>query len=369
MKICLISNQIASWGKIGGFGTATRAIGSGIAEKGIEVSAVVPIRANKGQKQFEVLDGISVHGVSNWKTIISGEIFKHINADIYHSQEPTIASYHAIKAVPEAIHIITCRDPRSFTDHLIELKHSNLSRKLLSPINTWLYEASPWVKQAVKKAKLVFVPAPECLNNKVKQLYGNSINPNFVPSPVDLPINEVQKSKEPTIIFVGRWDRRKKIEKFFELARNNPQLKFVAIGNSHDDKYDKYLRNNFRNIKNLEMPGFVPRFGKPGINDYYEKAWIIVNTSAREGLPYTFIESLAYECAILSCVNPDDFARRFGYHVKEDDFQEGLDWLLEKGRWRKLGKGGADYVRGIFSKENSINEHMNYYTGMLKNNM
>lgn len=368
MKVCLVSNQIANWGKIGGFGTATRAIGAGLVEKGYDVSAVVPLRKNKGQKPLEILDGISVYGISNWETLTSGKIFKQINADIYHSQEPTIASYYASKAKPEAIHIVTCRDPRGFSDHLIELRHSNLSRKLLSPLNTWLYEASPLVKKAVKNAKLVFVPAPKCLNSKIKQLYGDNIEPIFVPSPVDIPAKPVKKSAEPTIIFVGRWDRRKRIEKFFELAQHNPHLKFIAIGNSHDATYDKHLRETYRGIKNLEMPGFVPRFGEPGISDYYEKAWIIVNTSAREGLPYTFIESLTYECAILSCVNPDHFAARFGYYAEKDDFQEGLDWLLENERWQELGREGADYVRGIFSKENSINEHMKYYNKIRKAN-
>ena len=111
MKICLISNQIAAWGKIGGFGTATRALGAGLAKRGIDVSAVVPIRRSGGQKEFEKLDGISVYGMSAWKTLTSGKIFNEVNADIYYSQEPTIASYHAMQAMPNAINVINCRDP------------------------------------------------------------------------------------------------------------------------------------------------------------------------------------------------------------------------------------------------------------------
>jgi len=365
MKLCLISNQIAAWGKIGGFGTATRALGAGFAEQGIDVSAVVPIRRSGGQKQFEHLDGISVYGMSAWKTLTSGKIFNEVNADIYHSQEPTIASYHAMRAMPDATHVITCRDPRSLKDHIIELKNSNLTRIILSPINTWWYEGSPLVKKAVRDADLVLTPAPTCLNYKIKELYGTDINPIFVPSPVDIPKKPIVKSLEPTILFVGRWDRRKKIERFFDLARNNPNLEFIAIGRSHDKRYDTYLRNTYSDIKNLEMPGFVSRFNSPGLEKFYEKAWIIVNTSAREGLPYTFVESLAYECAILSCLDPEGFASRFGCYVDQFDFQTGLRWLLEGDRWRVLGKAGAEYVQRIFNQENSIQQHIKIYRDLM----
>jgi len=365
MKLCLISNQIAAWGKIGGFGTATRALGVGFAEQGIDVSAVVPIRRSGGQKEFEKLDGISVYGMSAWKTLSSGEIYKRINADVYHSQEPTIASYHAMKAVPDAIHIITCRDPRDFHDRLIELRYSNISRVLFSPINTWLYEASTWVKKAVKDANLVLAPAPSCLNHKIKEIYGEEIKPVFMPSPVNIPNKPVMKSDKPLIVFVGRWDRRKRIELFFELARNNPTLKFVAIGRAHDKKYDAHLRRAYGDIPNIEMPGFVSMFDSPGIGYYYEKAWILVNTSAREGLPYTFIEGLAYECALLSCIDPEKFTSRFGYYAGQDDFQKGLEWLLEGERCLHLGKAGAKYVGRIFNKENSIQQHIKLYRDFL----
>lgn len=357
MKICLISNQIAAWGKIGGFGTATRAIGKGLVEQGHDVSAVVPRRKRGGQKSFEILDGISVYGMSAWKTLTSGKIFNQINADIYHSQEPTIASYFARKVVPDAIHIVTCRDPRNFRDHFIELSHTNIKRLILSPISTWLYEGSPWVKMAVRNADLVLTPAPTLLNRKIRRIYGSDVNAVFVPSPVDIPEEPVRKSDEPTIIFVGRWDRRKRIELFFKLANKNQHVKFIALGRSHDKSYDRFLRKKYGDLPNLDLPGYVSRFDTPGITEYYKKAWIIINTSAREGLPYTFIECLAYECAILSCLNPEEFASRFGYYAKNEDFQNGLDWLLDNDRWRELGRSGANYVRKIFNEENSILQH------------
>jgi hypothetical protein len=69
LKVCLISNQIAAWGKIGGFGTATRALGAGLAKRGIDVSAVVVRRPENGQKKVEMLDGITVYGAGSFETL------------------------------------------------------------------------------------------------------------------------------------------------------------------------------------------------------------------------------------------------------------------------------------------------------------
>jgi len=364
MKVCLISNQIAAWGKIGGFGTATRAIGRGLASRGIEVCAVVPRRG--AQRKVGTLDGITVYGLSAREAIMSNKIYRAINADIYHSQEPTIASYHAQKAQPNRIHIVTSRDPRTFKDQLVELRYTNWYRRLIYPVIR-LYEHSVFVKKAVQHADAVWCPAP-FLIPKIRKLYNLNQDPQFIPSPVDVPESESVKSQTPTALFVGRWDRRKRIELFFELAEKFPSVNFIAVGKSHDSKYDRHLRSKYRHLKNVDMPGFVDRFSDDGLLDLYNRSWILVNTSAREGLPYTFVEAAARGCSILSSLNPDEFATEFGYYVDDDDFAKGLSWLLENNRWREKGKKGAQYVRKIFSEENSIKLHLKNYKDLLDKN-
>jgi glycosyltransferase involved in cell wall biosynthesis len=265
--------------------------------------------------------------------------------------------------VPEAIHVVTCRDPRTLADHMIELRYTNWHRRAIFPI-TWYYEGSPLVKAAVRRASAVFCPAP-CLVPQIHRLYGQEISPQFVPSPVDLPGQPPEKSATPLALFVGRWDRRKRIERFFELARRFPDVQFVAVGRAHDPRYDRTLRQTYGHLPNLQMPGFVSRFEKDNLYDLYAKAWILVNTSAREGLPYTFVEGAGWGCAILSCLNPDGFAERFGRHVADDDFVGGLRWLLEHDRWRLLGGAGARHVQDVFSEEASLRAHLEHYRLLL----
>ena len=81
MTVCRVSNQIAEWGKIGGFGTATRALGSALVRRGIDVTAVVVGRPASGQQRVENLDGIKVFGPGNLETLTSGRIYREINAD------------------------------------------------------------------------------------------------------------------------------------------------------------------------------------------------------------------------------------------------------------------------------------------------
>ena len=367
LKVCLIANQIAAWDKIGGFGTATRALGRGLVDAGVEVAAVVPRRAKAGQAAVEQLDGITVYGMGIRKTLSSGRIFSEIDADIYHSQEPTIVTRLAQRAVPDVVHVVTCRDPRGLREHLIELRHANYKRRVIAPA-TWLYEASPMVKRSVRNADAVFMSAPSYLTPKIRALYGGDIDPEFVSSPVDMPDDPPVKSPNPLALFVGRWDRRKRIERFFELTKRLPDVRFVAVGRAHDGAYDARLREQYGSLPNLELPGFLSRFGEGELQDIYDRAWVLINTSAREGLPYTFLEAGARGCAILSGLDPEHFVSRFGHLVAGEtveDLEAGLLTLLDDEEWRRRGRAAAEYVRSTYGEAESLRRHLERYQTLL----
>lgn len=366
MRVCLIANQIAAWGKIGGFGTATRALGGALARRGVEVVAVVPRRAAHGQRRFERLDGIDVHGESALSTLARGDVFAGLDADLYHSQEPTAASRWAQRTAPNAVHVVTCRDPRSWRDHALELRYATWRRRAIFPV-TWLYEMAPWVKNAVRHADAVLCPA-RCLRGKVRRLYG--VRARFLPSPVAVPARQPRKSSTPLVLFVGRWDPRKRIERFFALAQRFPWVRFVAIGRAHDLVYDRRLRRRWGRLANLEMPGEASLFATGSddggtLADWYDRAWVLVNTSAREGLPYTFLEAAARGVALLSAHDPDGFTRRFGQLVAGDDYEAGLATLLAGDAWRLRGRRGIDWVGERFGVERSADLHLDLYARLL----
>jgi glycosyltransferase involved in cell wall biosynthesis len=359
VHICLIAVEIFAWGKYGGFGRATRTIGRELVKRGITVSAIVPRRAD--QESIANLDGIQVYGLTLSGLLGGGHPYERLEADIYHSQEPSLGTYLAARAQPLARHVVTFRDTRDHADWRIERHLPSIS--VLQVLANRLYEDNWLVHRAVRRADRCYVAA-QMLAAKARSKYGLAHVPEFLPTPVQVP-DGVEKDAVPTVCFVGRWDRRKRPELFFELARAFPRVRFLAAGKSRDPRYERTLRDRYGSLANLEMLGFVDQFSGTELSRLLSRSWILINTAAREGLPNAFIEAAAHGCAILSAVDPDAFASRFGHHAADGDFVRGLTSLLESNRWRQLGEAGRDYIRRVFSLKPAIDRHLEIYTELL----
>ena len=148
----------------------------------------------------------------------------------------------------------------------------------------------------------------------------------------------------PTVCFVGRLDRRKRPDVFLELARQFPHVRFLIAGRSQHARHARALESACGRLPNVTSARFIDQFHSAGLSRILGESWILVNTSAREGLPNAFIEACAHRCAILSAVDPDGFASRFGAHVPDRDFRRGLGELLDGERWRERGEAGFAYV-------------------------
>ncbi len=345
MRVCFISVEIFAWGKYGGFGRATRLIGRELVKRGVEVYAVVPQRSD--QKPVEILDGIKVLGFPIRKILSATDLFHQADADIYHSEEPSMGTYLARRAMPDRKHLITFRDTHSAQDWLTELFLPSLNK--LQVIANFLYEDNGLVRKAVRQADGHFAAA-RMLIPKARNKYGLREDPKFLPTPVEIPLS-VTKDPNPTVCFVSRWDRRKRPELFFDLVSKFPKVRFLAAGQSRDPVYDQALRDKYTHLPNLEMIGFIDQFAGDRLSNLLGQSWILINTAAREGLPNAFIEAAAHRCAILSAVNPNEFASQFGYHAAQDDFQNGLEILLHNNLWQERAGLGYEYVKNTFESQ------------------
>jgi glycosyltransferase involved in cell wall biosynthesis len=359
MRICLVSVEIFAWGKYGGFGRATRLIGRELKRRGVEVYAVVPRRGD--QRPAEELDGIRVLGFTPYNLLEAFHLYREIGADIYHSQEPSMGTYLAMKAMPGSKHLVTFRDQRLLKNWWVEFTLPSFNH--LQVISNWLYEDNPFVYRAVRQADGWYA-ASHLASEQAKLKYRIQRSPEFLPTPVSMP-SRVEKSERPTVCFVSRWDRRKRPERFLELARQIPQVHFIATGEGRDQHWDLRLRKKYKDVPNLEMTGFIDQFDGQGLSNILGKSWVLVNTSVRESLPNSFIEAAAHRCAILSAVDPDGFASRFGRHVEDDQFVQGMADLLENNRWQELGLQAYQYVNETFAIEKSIDQHLHVYRSLL----
>lgn len=359
MHICFISTEIFAWGKYGGFGRATRTIGKELSQRGIQVSAIVPRRNN--QPREALLDGIRVFGFDKNELLSSKSIYAQIEADIYHSQEPSFGTFLAQQAQPHMKHIVTFRDTRTLYDWFIELRLP--SRNYGQVLFNNLYEDNFYVHRAVRNASGKY-GASYYVAKKAKRKYQLKEMPALLPTPVKIP-QKIEKAAQPTVCFNSRWDRRKRPELFFELARSFPDVKFIALGKSQDAKREEKLRSKYSDLPNLELRGFINQFESSELASILEKSWILVNTSAREGLPNSFIEAAASGCAILSTVDPDNFASLYGYHIEDNDFKTGLINLLRDNHWQTQGQRGRAYVKDVFDEKKAIDQHIKIYQRLI----
>ncbi|MGB6681026.1 MAG: glycosyltransferase family 4 protein, partial [Candidatus Bathyarchaeia archaeon] len=353
--------EIFAWGKYGGFGRDTRIIGRELVKRGVSVTAVVPRR--QGQKPVEELDGMRVLSFQKRDLLTATKLYRQADGDIYHSLEPSLGTYLAVRAMPERKHAITFLDPRETGDWYTEFRLPTLNPAQV--IGNWLYEDNWLVRKAIRRAEGLYVPA-FFLAPKAQSKYHLVSEPGFLPTPVVVP-DEISKSSDPTVCFISRWDRRKRPELFFELVKAFPQVRFLAAGQSRDGEWDNYLRDSYGGLPNLEMLGFIDQFNGNKLWKTLEDSWVLVNTAAREGLPNALKEAAAHGCAILSSVDPDGFASLFGYHANDDNFVEGLKFLLKDSNWRKRGELGRGYVQQHYALEKAIDQHMAVYQALLSN--
>jgi glycosyltransferase involved in cell wall biosynthesis len=284
------------------------------------------------------------------------------DADIYHSQDPSVGTLLCQRAMPDRRHVVTCQDPRTWRDWWIELS-CYLDERRYKSLLTWPYEDNPLVWRAVRRADAVFSEAKHIVP-KARRKYRLKVAPRFLPNPVPLPDGPLVKADRPTVCFVGRFDKRKRPELFFELAKRCPDVQFIAVGAANSARTDRLLRQRYGGIANLELTGFLDRFASPRFAEILSRSWILVNTAAREGLPVTFLEAASYRCAIMSRVDPDEFASRFGYHAEAGDFEAGLRTLIANDRWRACGEAAYDYVRATHALDVVIDKHLEAYEAL-----
>lgn len=359
MKICIISSQIAGFGKIGGFGSMTRTLAKALDRaKCCEVSVIVPLRP--GQKPVEKVAGVTIYGLRK-SEFFNFSLYRKINADIYHSQNPNLLSVAAKLACPDKKHVITCRDPRSLHDWWTESVHGTWRRRLKN-INAYLFEASWPVTWVIRQADAVGVPA-HFLKQKVQQLYRRQ-DVFFLANIFRIPQREANKSSTPTICMVGRLDQRKRPGKIFAIAQALPECHFVVVGVAEEEARQRRFEEQVAQHQNITYVGYLAE-DQQQLRAIYDRSWILLNTAAREGLPLTFIEAAGHGCAIVSQVNPDHFADRFGYWAKNGDFVAGIQTLIKNDRWQKKGQLALAYVQKNYEEQAAVAQHLQLYKTLL----
>ena len=126
-----------------------------------------------------------------------------------------------------------------------------------------------------------------------------------------------------------------------------------------------------RMLHNVEVTGFLSVFDEK-LWDHYDRAWALVNTSAREGLPLTFFEALSRGCLIASFVDPECLASRFGSRAESDDLASMLnavDAIAEIGPSSSLSQLATSYAQSTYGIEAMADCHETLYRDLVSKSL
>jgi len=364
LRVCYVSPEYFGLGVHGGFGYVTKTLSEELADRGFDVYVVTPRR--NGQAPVERVNGVKVLSYEPstglpWPagTLASRrgyiDLVREVDADIYHSEAVSLNTYVAQRAAPEKRHLITFQDPYDAREWAriaeVEPRYRGLTHSARVRLEKRV------LSSACRRADALYTQA-WFLAEKARAYYGFEETPRLLPNPVPVPEKPTGKSPRPTVCFLARWDPQKRVELFLELAQEHPDVRFIAMGRSHDDAKDRELRERYRGVPNLQLTGFVTEEEKSRI---LGASWALVNTSIREALPVSFLEALAHGTPIISGENPDDLTSEYGYVVEDGDYSSALDRLLADDERQDKGRRGRRHVMEVHEAGRVVDLHVEIY--------
>lgn len=358
-SVCILASQYFGWGSCGGFGSMARRLAEALVPRVNQVHVIVPSRG--GQPDELVQNQVHLHAFSPVRLDRMIRLIRQCQVQLFHSQEPNLLTWFAQRLRPDARHLVTCRDPRDIKDWTIEFRDATWSRRIKTPLN-YLTESGFLVRRAVQKAHGVYAPA-QFLRPKIQTLFHLKQMPELLPNLIHVPEKEPIKSPQPSLLFVGRLDRRKRPELFFQLAAAFPEVRCLVVGAAEDDAQEQRLRQAYGQLNNVAWLGFLNQFEHPEkMADTFGQAWALVNTSSREGLPLSFQEAAAHGCAIVSGLDPDGYASRFGRFIPDLDFETHIrEFLLHPSQVFAAGQRARQEVKAMCKLATAVERHLQTY--------
>jgi glycosyltransferase involved in cell wall biosynthesis len=178
---------------------------------------------------------------------------------------------------------------------------------------------------------------------------------NIWPGPFGLAEGE----RDDTVVWVGTMRPIKRPELVIDLARLMPDIRFVVVGGpsrKHTDLFER-TRRAAEELPNADVVGFVP------VNDvdrYFLNAALLLNTSAVEGFPNTFLHAWGRHKPVVSMYDPNGMLAGRGFGRCAPTVEELAAAIRElcgdRPLRRRIGAAACDYVRRYHAPHQVIAE-------------
>ena len=167
-------------------------------------------------------------------------------------------------------------------------------------------------------------------------------------------------SKEKVVLFVGRVERRKRLELICELGKLMPDWRFKVVGHVDDQKY----YNQIQKLKTENMEFLVDISDNELVNAY-QKAKYFVSFSKWENCPVSYLESISQGTPVIAFSMPIHklIENGCGYHVQNPKDAANKINDLEK-NYASIVKNALDTSQ-MFSWDKTGTETIQIYKNVI----
>ena len=189
-----------------------------------------------------------------------------------------------------------------------------------------------------------------------------------VPNVYDGPDNAFN-NEAGYILWVSTIRQLKRPELCLSLAEVLPNYQFVMVGGIGQGQSSLYesIKAKAETLANFKFIGFVP-FSK--VEDYYDDARLVINTSDFEGFPNAFLQAWARRIPTVSffdCGARDDDDKPVGFIVDSlDSMRNVVEKLMnDNEEWRKQGERCQAYFAANHSIEHGTELYISLFSNIL----
>ncbi len=345
----------------GGYGfLARKYVAKYIPNEQIEVEVLL----GRGKKNFSAQryeeDGCTLYRLPRW-SFFAKRWLKKQNYSVYLSIELT--STYALKNEPDPSKrlILWIQDPRPESAWCIV----NTLQSLKCPFffNPKIYN---FVEKLNAQKRVAFISQGRSLNPLGIELYHlpKETPVRFLPNPVDIDWEfqfDLAKKKK-AVVFLGRLEAQKRCWLFCEVAKRMPEYDFYVLGQFFRNPEDNrrmlapYMKGDLSNLPNLHFVGHDDGEKKKQL---LKDSRVMLSTAIWEGIPISWLEGLSYGATLVTCLEREGLAERFGEFVGEinGDGFEGVDRFIPAIRrmmeddefYSQKARAAVDYIRETHS--------------------
>ncbi|QQS15831.1 MAG: glycosyltransferase family 4 protein [Candidatus Moraniibacteriota bacterium] len=160
----------------------------------------------------------------------------------------------------------------------------------------------------------------------------------------------VSESEKKGILWVGRMEPNKRPETYLKLAKKFPRERFVMIAPKQNHLVE-YFEMAFNKAQSMENVQFIERVPFDKIQEYFNKARLLVCTSEYEGFPNVHLQSCIGGTPVVTLnINPDNYITKnnIGY-CADSVFEKMIDQietlLNDEGDWKKKSTNAFRYAK------------------------